>query len=272
MKIAFCLSGQPRTWKQCYSSWFLLIEEMKKSPKFGEDIEVDFFIHMWDFNTKPFSTQLKNGHFEEDLELVNNIFKIDKNEIDEMLNILKPKKYLIENYEKSVSRKEILDDEVAYRTKRPDMYCVISWAASQLYGLMMCGHLKREYEIENNFEYDVCFRFRFDVNFDDFNRSIIISDYLPVEDNTIYACHSHTLYGFPHDVVGDLFFYSNSFTFDIVTSFYKWLPIIDVNIFPLDVKIESVFSYFIRIFNIKNLISKIDPEIKRINYENSHLF
>ena len=269
MRIAFCLSGQPRTWRKCYNSWFLLIDEMKK--RFGEDLEVDFFVHMWDFNSVPFSTQLSNGIFKENARINNHIFKIGKNEIDDLLNELKPKKYLIEDYEKSISRKKVLDEKAAYITKQYDKYCLISWSASQLYSLMMCGYLKREYEIENNFEYDICFRFRFDVNFDEFNRYIIINDYLPIEDKTIYACHSNSLYGFPYDSIGDIFFYSDSVTFDQVTSFYKWLPIISIDIFTPDVRVECVFSYFIRMFNIKNIASKIDPEIKRISYENCNL-
>jgi hypothetical protein len=79
------------------------------------------------------------------------------------------------------------------------------------------------------------------------------------------------LYGFPYDSIGDIFFYSDSVTFDQVTSFYKWLPIISIDIFTPDVRVECVFSYFIRMFNIKNIASKIDPEIKRISYENCNL-
>jgi hypothetical protein len=56
MKIAVCLSGQPRTWIQCYESWNLLFSELKKNKHLEDtNIEVDYFIHTWDFNSKPYS-------------------------------------------------------------------------------------------------------------------------------------------------------------------------------------------------------------------------
>ena len=56
MKIAVCLSGQPRTWRQCYDTWNFLFKDLKKNENLREtDIEVDYFVHTWDFNSKPYS-------------------------------------------------------------------------------------------------------------------------------------------------------------------------------------------------------------------------
>ena len=36
MKIAVCLSGQPRTWKQCYDTWNFLFNDLKKNENLKE--------------------------------------------------------------------------------------------------------------------------------------------------------------------------------------------------------------------------------------------
>ena len=49
MKIAVCLSGQLRTWKQCYETWNELFDQLRKSPQFmHEGITVDYFVHTWE--------------------------------------------------------------------------------------------------------------------------------------------------------------------------------------------------------------------------------
>jgi hypothetical protein len=54
MRIAFCLNGQIRSWRECYETWFKFFEELRLCGKFkNEKIDVDIFIHTWDFNTIP---------------------------------------------------------------------------------------------------------------------------------------------------------------------------------------------------------------------------
>lgn len=266
MKIAICLSGQPRTWRECYESWLLLIDEMKKSPKFGEDLEVDFFIHMWNFNSIPLSTINEYKEKGTPINVNKDYFIVDESEIDEIISKINPKKFLIQDYDVNKSRERVIDKKVWEKSDNRMVKGVISWAGSQLYSIMRSGFLKRQYEVENNFEYDLCIRMRFDVNLDSFNRWIVIHDFMPIQKRTIYACHCHCLNVFPYDAIGDIFFYSDSHTFDIITSFYSWLPNIPFDLLPPFVKIESVFAYYIRVFNIQNVGSKIDPEIKRLDY------
>jgi hypothetical protein len=44
MRVAICLSGQPRTWKDCLPNWL---------ENLGLETKPDFFFHLWDYNTLP---------------------------------------------------------------------------------------------------------------------------------------------------------------------------------------------------------------------------
>ena len=44
MRVALCISGQPRVWKKTYQNWVDNI-----LPEYEKDI----FFHMWDYNTLP---------------------------------------------------------------------------------------------------------------------------------------------------------------------------------------------------------------------------
>ena len=54
MKVAICISGQLRSWEDCYETWIKLVNNIKTHPNFiDKDIEFDYFFHIWDFNTIP---------------------------------------------------------------------------------------------------------------------------------------------------------------------------------------------------------------------------
>jgi hypothetical protein len=277
MKIAICFSGQPRTWKSCYNSWFNLIDKIKTSTKFNEyGVEIDCFLHTWNFNTIPPHLWVKMGF--PNINLARQYHEIPQKEIDELISIIKPKKFLIESSEVSDSRKEIVDIRaMKIHPNENKNGSIISWAASQLYGIMKSSELKKDYEIENGFEYDVCIRMRLDSNINEENIKILIDGFnLPLKKKTIYSMHSANTTTFPHDLVGDIFFYSDSHTYDVLSSFFEWIHIIRGDVMWHGVKIEEVFAYYIRMFGINNIRSSVDFEIKRLEYkninENSDLF
>jgi len=267
MRIAVCLSGQLRTWKDAQKSWDAFFNELKTSPEIdGDDIEVDYFVHTWDFNSTPFAVWTKQqwdaGKFHTGFEQPP-AEGVSKEEIEEFLQTIKPKRHLIENIFKSTSRKEELDARTQWRLGDYTKWAPISWAGAQLYGIMRAAELKRNYEFENGFEYDMVVRMRSDLSFDYLNRMIFTNDFEKPKERTLYSVHSFNTEYFPHDAIGDIFFYSDSFTYDIVSNVYNYLPQLSPDIFPFDVKVESILAYVIRMFDIKNVRLKIDPDIIR---------
>lgn len=270
MKVAFCLSGQLRTWKDCYHSWPLLFERFKEefylnnvltfSEYSNEPFEVDYFIHSWNFNTIPHiewdvNWNEPNPYIRAELlkPFFNNYNIIDNSEINEMLKIIKPKDYLIENWEKSSSRESIMDNLATSMTfDKQSIKCHLSWAASQFYSIMMCAHLKQKYEIEHKFKYDICIRSRFDLDFDENNRMLFVREFQPIKDRTLYSIHNYKLNGYPFDAIGDIFYYGNSETFDLLSSIYDFLPYIEKNAFKDSIKIEEFMAYFVRMFMLDN--------------------
>jgi hypothetical protein len=281
MKIAFCLSGQLRTWRSCYESWQLLFDRFKEqiiingntqySPYVDETFDVDYFIHTWDFNTTPHykwdvNWDEPDPHKRRELlEPFENTYDIiEKEEILEILNILKPKKSIIENWEVSKSRKKIMDDIASSQTihKNP-IKSHISWASSQLYSILKSAYLKREYELENKFEYDLCIRSRFDLNFDENNRMIFARDFEIPQSRTIYSVHSRAIDSYPFNIIGDILYYSDSQTFDLLSSMYDHMPHIEQNAFSERIKIEEVMAYIVRMFQLNNKVTDFAPTVIR---------
>jgi len=201
MKIAMCLSGQPRTWRKCYQSWFKNI-----CPGY----EVDIFFHMWDFNTLSMAALSKN--FQPDTELT-------VEEKQEIIDTLKPKKFKFDNRKiiythdsKHLLTNEFVKDPVGW------------WCRSQYYSLWYAARLKRMYELENNFQYDMVIRNRPDA-------------YWPVEFNLAHKIQPNTIYSYDNDwiekwqtfIISDLFFYADSFTYDQISEFYYGLNYIDAS-------------------------------------------
>ena len=264
MKVAICISGQLRTWEHCYQSWIKLVDKIKNHPSFiGKNVEFDYFFHIWDFNTIP------NIIWWEKYEKLGNVKTttlVPQEEIEKVINIFNPKKYLIEGQVVSLSREKITDEITTSLTaNKIPIKTHVSWTTSQLYSIMRCAFLKREYEIENNFEYDACVRMRFDLSFDDANITYLTNDFVkPIKEKTIYACHCYNINRFPHNAVGDIFYYSDSQTYDIITQLYDFLPYIDSNIFPPNVKVEEIFGYYIRMFLLDNYKLGVDPKVERL--------
>jgi hypothetical protein len=264
MKVAVCISGQLRSWEDCYKTWIKLFDTIKNHPDvIGKNVEFDYFFHIWDFNTIPeFIWREKYKK----LGYVKKITPVSKEEIQQIIDIFNPKKYLIQDKDVSLSREKITDDKATSLTSNKiPIKSHISWTTSQLYSIMRCAFLKREYEVENNFEYDVCIRMRFDLSFDDNNIMLLTDDFVkPIKERTIYACHCHNLDFFPHNAIGDIFYYSDSQTYDVITQLYDFLPYIDSNIFPPSAQVEDIFGYYVRMFLLDNYRLNIDPKIKRL--------
>jgi hypothetical protein len=246
MRIAVCISGQPRTWKKCYETWFDLLS------RFGN--EVDYFYHLWNFNSMP----PRLG--EEAIQ------PVTTEELDEFHNTINPKKFMIEDYNTSIKSRE--DIWITGKDYPLSGGTVVYWTASQFYSHMRAAHLKRQYEIENNFEYDICFRMRTDLFFSkdelDNKHANFIKDFKP-QPNTFYSCHTNSVDSFPFVRVGDLFYFCDSITFDKISQFYRFLPVIGTNPFKnlAHCPPEVPLAFFIKMLRLDIYDSFFDPRVMR---------
>lgn len=214
MRIAICLSGQPRTWNKCLPNW------LEKIAKQGE---VDFFFHFWDYNTLPSLLASHNGGIPIEDEPLG---PLDKWEIVEAL---KPKKFQFE------SRKPI----GYWNCEIPPERQFGHWCAEQFYSLYRVSLLKRQYEMENKFKYDVVIRSRGDLWLEN---DFVIEKPVP---NTMYSAHCSWDQTYNVYRVGDIFYYADSHTFDEIALFWKFLSFVPTEwVTPVDCPPPEIALYF----------------------------
>lgn len=128
MKLAVCISGQPRTFKYCIKSIY---------NYFGQT--ADYFCHAWNYNTYKIKDPVNGIYWKDDT--------VDLAEFSSNLAILRPKKILIEGVD-------------ALGHKR------FAWD-SMLYSTMMANNLKSIYEMETGTNYDLVIKTRYDFAYPD---------------------------------------------------------------------------------------------------------
>jgi hypothetical protein len=239
MRIAFCISGQPRTWEKCFSTWATNIQA-----------QVDVFFHLWDYNTEPNIVTVKANKTPETVKLT----------IDEKQHIvekLQPKKFLFDSrYVNNTEKNQYVKEPIGW------------WCRSQFYSLWYCAQLKRQYEIENNFEYDLVFRMRTDLFF---RNEIFVPSV--IKPNTLYSSYNGWMENYLRFVIGDTFYFSDSYTYDQISEFFFALNYIDTHdVVPNSVKCpppEVALYPFIKSLGIKNISVAQDFKIMRTDeYKN----
>jgi len=131
MKIALCISGYLRTFKECYSN---ILENVIY------DNDYDVFIHTYN----------KWGHsqsFQSDIDVNKDI------DLDYIKNLKNLKGLVVDKYD---DVKYLFENKI--KLPHHDSHRVLS----MLYKIYQCNELKKKYEIENNFKYDLVVRTRGD--------------------------------------------------------------------------------------------------------------
>lgn len=208
-RIAICFSGQPRTWRNCVKTW---------KENLFPDYDVDVFCHIWDFNTLPNSITVGS---------LPNEVKVEQSELDELLAVLKPKKFKIE------SSKEFTTVDSGQRVLDPSMTqfnggTKIPSFRSQYYGIMQAARLKRQYEIENDFQYDIVVRMRYDAFFTNPITQEFTFD-KRIDQYNMYCIHYSWTCNTNRGRVGDIFWYAASETYDIIADYYLNISHLDPN-------------------------------------------
>ena len=204
MRVALCISGQPRVWKKTYQNWI---------DNILPDAEKDVFFHLWDYNTLPSNvfTSIPNPPEKKDI-------RITAKEKQQILDAYKPKKYCFDD--RNINAKHDRDPSLINEyVKKPLGW----WCRSQYYSLWHAARLKRQYEIENNFQYDVVLRLRTDISF---ARPITLEDVSP---NVIYSNMNGYVQNYLTFVIGDIFYYADSYTYDQISEYIWALNYIDTH-------------------------------------------
>jgi hypothetical protein len=142
MKIAICLSGQPR--------W--LDVGLKNLLDVFSEYNVDYFVHTW-----------WDEQFSDRKEFLSaNRAFVWKDDTIELIHKMSKPKILMHEPPKLFTT----FNDVNYETKVPNS------THSMFYSIMMSNKLKKFYEISNNFEYDLVVRCRFDIEFYNFNLNL----------------------------------------------------------------------------------------------------
>jgi len=141
MKVALLLPGHYRLFEKIYDS-------LKKH--FLDLYDVDIFIWTWD----------DYGYWTPNDEHPGGVFPTEKINSDFIINVVKPKLYRIENLKEhtpKINEHMKFIKEKRYHFNRPFNQ------TSMMYSLNNCDLLRRQYENENNFKYDIIVRGRFDL-------------------------------------------------------------------------------------------------------------
>jgi hypothetical protein len=139
MKVAVCISGQLRTYEECYAN---LIKNIL-AP-----LNADVFMQVWD--------TVGASHKEK----IANLDQVDEKKLIAMYN---PKKLVIEKQPEGASD-ELYGKKVPQTLKETEPLHYKS-ALSMYYQIKMCNDLAVNYAAENGFKYDIIMRVRPDTMF-----------------------------------------------------------------------------------------------------------
>ena len=179
MKIAVCMSGQLRQWE--------IAKENQKWFWETSGVEIDYFIHTWDYSgdregvSQPYITR-----------------DVSREEFDKVVDWYKPKGCMFDD-------------------RKQDFFYANDHWSSLFYSMAQSMILKRQYEIDNDFEYDLVIKTRPDVVFDPRYHF----SWEPLEDNILFATQGGLMESEFHMFnTNDMVFYGKSYTMDLVIPMY----------------------------------------------------
>jgi hypothetical protein len=247
MKIAVCLAGQPRCWEKSDRWWESCFSHYTDN--------VDVFYHFWNYKTVP-----KSADFNDNSKII-----VSDEEFEKMNLIYRPKKYTIDKSELDVPKlMQDFTNQMKHSLPNPflqiETQSVAHAISYQYYSWMKVAQLKRQYEIENNFEYDVCIHGRSDLSWKN-NKSPFIHNKLSKlprpKNNNLYTVHN--TYEHPYPGIGDVFWYADSLTFDIASNFFRGLRYILDSMFYTKLTPEKAFLYYAKMVNLN--IYTLEPDL-----------
>lgn len=188
-RIAVCLSGHIRNWK-------ITCDNQKKfwNSCFingsNEDIIIDYFFHTWDETTE---RKTRSSKYESRI--------LESSEIESLVNTYEPKRYIVDS-------------------KKCNSFEYDNHQLGIFYGFYQSIKLKREYEIEHDFEYDIVVKSRFDLVFHPtkHSRCLYLLNKVPMEIMSTFRSNIVNEYCLVN--FNDVTFYGSSFVMDLATNLY----------------------------------------------------
>ena len=142
-RIAVCISGQSRTWEYCKDNILHFYDITEHAQ---DHVEVDYFLHTWDI--KSYRDHVSGIEY-------NNFRDEPFNDGNRLIEAFNPKVAEVESY----------SDFVAKRNLQYPNSPFTAWE-SMYHSIKKSINFKRQYELDNNFEYDLVIKTRFDCIYD----------------------------------------------------------------------------------------------------------
>ena len=223
-KIALCISGYLRTFNECYPS----IKE-----NVIQDYDCDIFIHTYDkYRDKPSYHNLdeydREKNYDLDMDFLENISNLKVLYIEKWNDI----KHTFYNLSKTLN--------VNYA---PSVF-------ASPYKIYKCNELKKNYEKENNFIYDLVIRTRGDqiftkrINFENLKENQILINSCPFGDeDRVHNCNSNP--DVAKVVLNDRFAAGSSENIDYLSNLYNNIGVFTNNENYLPSPIERLFYLYL---------------------------
>lgn len=210
MKVAICYSGMFRDFLEC-------VENHKKF--LIDNYDCDVYLHLWDV--------YGFGGVSKKYNSINDN-KISKQDIDKILSILTPKKYIFEQ----ITSKEKELSEIADSISKHDFQPYTKNVLSMYYKIHQVGELMNQ----SNVNYDIVVRMRTDILFRD---KILFN--IPLQSDTVYSIKN---WCWGDHTMSDLFLFGNYKSMSYFHDMYNHLKSIWEKVGPYQSPEHLIYVHF----------------------------
>lgn len=260
-RIAIELYGLTRSYEAAFDSFFSNVLQ----PLYYLNYSVDIFIHTWsESDSNDITWHNPNGE--------NRGNSMGENQFRDIIEKYRPKNIIVDK-PLDIPKDIIVEEKLGNHTRSYNSL------VSCFYSRYKVNELRKEYEKENNINYDFVILTRFDVSFDKpFNHEYYLGVYrdyckIPANRNAVFTACAPFKMGHmaESDIIEcctDIIMYSSPATTDIITGFYEDLKngiITDEFINEYNYSMESLWRAYWRIKGLEHI------KIKYFEGEDFHI-